>query len=229
MDKKDKSPNKSSGDYIHSIVNASLGAVPIAGTFLSELFLNVIMPPYEKRKEEWMINVANRIEELDLQIAGFKIDDLKENEVFLDAVLVATKAAIATSSREKQDGLLNALQNIALQKNQDEVKNLIFLNFIEQFTDAHIAICSILEMPNNFRDLRGEFDTKETCRELIKKKLSNIDDQVINVIVKDLYDNGLITISIPGLDNAPSFMQEDRSHLTEFGKQFLIFITKPSL
>lgn len=228
MNKKTKSPSKSTGDYIHSAVNASLGAVPIVGSFLSEFFLNVIAPPYEKRKEEWMTNVANIIEDLTLQTA-FKIDDLKENEGFLDAVLIATKAAIATSSVEKQNNLLNALQNIALHKNQDKVKSTIFLNFIDRFTAAHIVICSILANPNDFRSPRGEFDTKETYRELVNKNLHNIDDQVINVIVKELYDNGLITISSSGLDNAPPFMDEGMSRLTEFGKQFMAFITKPNL
>lgn len=225
MNNKTKFPSKSTNDYIHSVVKSSPGAVPIAGSFLLEFFHNVIA----KREEEWMTNVANKIEEISSQIKTFKIGDLKENEEFLDAVIMATKAAIATSSVEKQNNLLNALQNIALHKNQEKVKNTIFLNFIDRFTDAHIVICSILANPNDFRSPRREFDTKETYRELINKTILGIDAQVINVIVKELYDNGLITISSPDLDNFPPFMDEGCSRLTKFGNQFLIFITKPNL
>lgn len=229
MTKKIDPPSKTTGDFIHAAINASAGAVPIAGSFLSEIFLNVIVPPYEKRKEEWMKDVANRIEEIDMKVNSFKPENLKDNDNFLDAMISATKAAIATSSIDKRAQLLNALQNVALTKNNDKITNMIFLNFIDKFTDAHMCICRIMEIPNDFRLPRGQFDTKETYRELINKKLPEIDNDIINIIVKELHDSGLITIDASRLDSHPPFMEEGTPQLSELGKQFLQFITKPDL
>ena len=229
MDKKNNLPKQVQGDYVHSILKSAAGAVPVAGSFLSELFLNVINPPYEKRKEEWMQAVADSIEELQAKITTFEASTLKDNNDFLDAMLVATKAAIATSSKDKHEQLVNALQNVALSMNTDRVTNVIFLNFIDRFTDMHICICRILEAPNKFRDVRGEFDTKETYRELINKQLPNMEADIIDIIVKELLDSGLINIGVPGLDNRPELRQEGRSCLTNLGSRFLQFITKSSL
>jgi hypothetical protein len=98
---------------------------------------------------------------------------------------------------------------------------------IDKYTDAHIIICKILEDPNNFRYARGQYDTKETYRELISKKLDTVDKSIINIIVKELYDNGLIKINTQVLDERPSFMNEGAPQLTDLGQQFFRFIQKP--
>lgn len=230
MNKKINPPKKSKGDYAHSLIKATAGAVPVAGSFLSEFVETIITPPYTKRQNEWMQEVANKMEELQEKVTSFKTESLKENDLFLDAMIIATKSAIATSSRDKRQQLLNAVQNVALNnENQNLIVNSIFLNLIDKFTDAHIVICKILESPNQFRATRGEFDTKETYRELINKILTDIDKNIVDIIVKELFDNGLITISTPGLDNVPPFMQEGMSRITTFGKSFLNFIAEPSL
>lgn len=230
MNKKINPPKKSKGDYAHSILKAAAGTVPLVGSFLSEFVETIITPPYTKRQNEWMKDVANTFEELQKSVDPFKVESLKESDVFLDAMISATKSAIATGSKEKREWLLNALQNVALSNNdQNLVANSIFLNFIDKFTDAHIVICKILESPSLFRAPRGDFETKETYRELISKKLTHIDKDLINSIAKELYDNRLITISAPDLDNLPPLWQEGMPQITDLGKRFLEFIAKPSI
>jgi hypothetical protein len=229
MDKKINLPKRSKGDYAHSLLKVAAGTVPVAGSFLAEFVETVIEPPYRKRKEEWMREVANRIKELEEKVASFKRDSLKDNDGFLDAMISATKTALATSSKDKREQLLNALQNVVLNHNAGKITNTIFLNLIDKFTDAHVIICKILEVPNSFRAVRGEYDTKETYRELINKKLSDIDKNVIDIITKELHDNGLITISASGLDNPPPLAEEGMTRLTSLGKRLLTFIQKPNL
>lgn len=230
MNKKINPPKKSKGDYAHSLIKATAGAVPVAGSFLSEFVETIITPPYTKRQNEWMQEVANKMEELQEKVTSFKTESLKENDLFLDAMIIATKSAIATSSRDKRQQLLNAVQNVALNnENQNLIVNSIFLNLIDKFTDAHIVICKILESPNQFRATRGEFDTKETYRELINKALTHLDKDIVNIIVKELYDTRLIILGPLDIDNLPPLMQEGVPQITDLGRKFLEFISKPNL
>jgi len=225
MGKDIKQPRKSTGDYIHTLIKATAGSIPIVGNFASELFLNLVISPYEKRQEQWISEVTSMLTDLNMK-HSFNTDSLHHNHEFLDAVISTTKSALATRSLEKRKQLLIALQNIALGTNNDEITNKIFLNLLDKFDDAHMHIITILNTPNIFREPRGEFAVKESYRKLIIKKLPNAEREAIDILTKELLDNKLITMDLPaGLDSVPDIGQEGRSFLTPFGQKFLLFIT----
>ena len=58
--------NNKINDIAYSIVKAGLGAVPVAGSFASELFTHIVMPPIEKRRVEWMHDIGERLAKLEL-------------------------------------------------------------------------------------------------------------------------------------------------------------------
>jgi len=221
-------PKKSNDDFIHSLIEATVGSAPAVGSFLSKFFVSVIAPPYEKRTKEWMGAVACKIQEIESSVERFNIENLQNNEQFLDAIYTTTRTAIATSSNIKKDKLLYALQNIALNNSPDMVSSAIFLNFIERFNEAHIIVCNIFESPNDCRKNRSIYEVKETPMELLIEVL-HLPNYLIDQIVKELYDSGLITINKDKLGERPSDpMLEENSFLTEFGKQFISFIKKPA-
>ena len=74
-------PKKTKGDAAHAIAKAGLSAIPVIGGPAAELFQNVIQPPLEKRRIEWMQQVGEKLQELEEN--GLKMEDLKENEEFI--------------------------------------------------------------------------------------------------------------------------------------------------
>jgi len=80
-DDKLQAPKRMKGDAAHAIAKAGLLAVPVIGGSAAELFQNVIQPPLEKRRTEWMVQVGEKLQELEEN--GLKIDELQENEEFI--------------------------------------------------------------------------------------------------------------------------------------------------
>jgi hypothetical protein len=60
----------------------ALSAIPVVGGAAKELFNTVIAPPLAKRQAEWMESIAERLEMLEKQVAGFKIESLSTNSLF---------------------------------------------------------------------------------------------------------------------------------------------------
>jgi hypothetical protein len=217
-------PKKTKGDYVYDVAKAAVGTIPVAGSLLSGFIETVIVPPYQKKNEEFMQSIVDSIEEIQSKIDGFNVNDLKDNATFQDAMFITTKSAMATSSDIKRKCLLNALQNIALNKSPNQITSAIFLNFIDRFNEGHIRICRILEAPNDYRIVKGEYETKETYRELINKTLPDIGSAEVNIIVRELHDNELISLNADRIDDLPQLFKEGESKLTRFGKQFIDFI-----
>ena len=65
-----------SGDLIMAGVRGLVGTVP----FMAELLDVVFSSPIEKRKDEWLIQLAKGLEELREQVGEQKLENLTENE-----------------------------------------------------------------------------------------------------------------------------------------------------
>ena len=100
-------PESTSADHAHTLARAVIASIPLAGGAGVELLGMVIAPSLEKRKLEWMKAVAEALEELD-EKHGSILDDLKNNEIFIDTIMKASQAAIRTSQQEKKEALRNA-------------------------------------------------------------------------------------------------------------------------
>lgn len=230
MNKDDQlnTPKNDINDYLHSLMKGVAGLTPIIGPFLTEIMDIIIIPQYRKRTEEWMDEVGEKLQEIQSNSQSFTIEKLKENEEFFDAFLFTYKSAMSTQSKLKKKKLLSALLNIALKKSNNQIANNIFLNLINNFNEAHLVICGIFKNPNSVREKTGALAIKETPRELIRKILPDLDDSIIDVIIKDLHDNGLIIISVDKLDEKHPFMQLPTTYLSNLGEQFIEFMKEPN-
>lgn len=59
-----------------------------------ELFQVIIKPPLEKRRQQWMADVGEKL--LELESNGLKLEHLQNNEQFISAVMLASQAALRT-------------------------------------------------------------------------------------------------------------------------------------
>lgn len=221
MDEKElEAPKKSTGDVAHSVTKAGLSAIPVLGGAAVELFQNVVQPPLEKRRAEWMALVGEKLKELEEK--GLNLEALQENEQFISAAMYASQLALRTHQEEKLEALRNAVANIATGQAPEEAMQHIFLNFVDTLTELHIRILRLFQAPtpppnmsmgglssvleHNMPEMRGR-------RELY--------DQ----LWKDLYTRGLVNTDSMHTTMTGNGLGQKRT--TGLGDAFLSFIKEP--
>lgn len=212
-------PEARAGDHLHTTVKVALGAVPYVGGALAEVFSAVIESPFQKRKHEWMKRVVEAIH--DLQESGIQTNTLKDNEAFISAVFYASHLAMKTHQEEKLDALKNAIENVALNVEKDEVYQQVFLNYVDTLTVLHMKLLRFAKSPNPppnmmMGSLGSVFDKQNTDL--------NYDRGFINHAWKELYNYGLIDVESMSMHSSSGGLRESR--LTDLGKRFTKFITK---
>ena len=216
---------KKAKDIAYALAKAGIGSIPLAGAAAAEIFGLIIMPPLEKRRNEWMNSIGNRLLELE---AAQKLDfkTLRENEIFIDIVLQTTQLALKTSEREKLKIYQNIIFNSAKGDMPDLSETQFFLRLIDSYTSWHIKLLVFFYNPE------GWFINNN-------KKAPNFGGRIIFSIILEAYpelENKkefcsviMDEMSRIGLHHSPSRIMES-SHsidiitITDFGKRFLNFI-----
>ena len=117
-------PQPGRSDAVWDGIKAGLGGV-------TGLLAALLRPPIEKRREEWMWDVASKLIQLDNKVEGFSREALAKNEVFISTFQQAATAAQRTHVAEKRAALRNAVLHAALTPNLDETKAEILVNLFK--------------------------------------------------------------------------------------------------
>jgi hypothetical protein len=219
-DKSIKVPSKSTGDVAHSVTKAGLSAIPVVGGPAAELFQNVVQPPLEKRRAEWMAQVGEKL--LELEGKGLELETLQDNEQFISAAMYASQLALRTHKQGKLEALRNAVTNIAAGQAPEEAMQHLFLNLVDTLTVLHIQILQLFQNPTpppnmsmgglsdvlelNMPDMRGRRD-------------------LYDQLWKDLYLKGLVNTD--GMNTTMSGNGLGQKRTTGLGDEFLKFISDP--
>jgi hypothetical protein len=224
-----KPPKAGPGDAGYAIVKAGISMLPIAGAPASELFGLIVTPPLEKRRLEWMEKVGAGLKNLE-QKMGVVLEELQDNNKFIDAAMDATQIAIRTSQTEKLEALRNALLNAALPKSPEDSIQKMFFSFIDIFTVFHIKILELFQNPQKWFEKYSVPFPKlhmgalnhllENAFPVLKNKREFYD-----LVWKDLYLRGLV--STEGLHTMMTGSGVEAKRTTEMGDSFLNFISDP--
>lgn len=120
-------PEKTNSDAAYALAKALIGSVPVAGHALAVLMEQLLAPPLEKRREQWALEVANAISELQSRDPSVTVDSLRENEGFVSVVLQASQTAIRTHRAEKIATLRQAVLSAAGPNAPSDDKQQMFL------------------------------------------------------------------------------------------------------
>lgn len=226
MSKIIKKPEKTNLDHWHTLGRASLSAMPIIGGPVVELFNELIIPPISKRRDKWIIAIANKLIELEKKVNKFKIDNLKGNDIFVTTVLNATQIAIRNHQREKIHALKNIVYNTALANKPDEDKILVFLNYIDSFTTWHIKLLTFFNDPERY-GIEHNIDYPDWSSggvsNVLEYTFPEVEREFYDLIVKDLFSRGLIST-----DNIHATMTKSgmfASRTSHPGDEFIDFIS----
>ncbi len=235
MDNQEKydSPKKNFGDIVHTGIRAVLSSVPFVGAPAIELFAFLVAPPLEKRRDEWIRSIAEGLVALENERPGFQIDALAEDETFLATLINASRAAIAASRDETRQALRNAVLNSPLPTAPDDIRQKIFIHWIDEFSAWHIKILEMFDDPGvpeiNLDDpawWRTDI-TLEYLADFIEEKFPEMRGHysLYIQIVMDLHTRGLIANAFP--ERALATRLDSSPKLTPVGKEFLEFIRSP--
>lgn len=223
-------PKESIGDHLHAVARAGLGSIPIVGAAATELFQKLLGPPFERRRNKWMNQVASGLTELE-RLAQLNIEILAENDAFIDAVLIASQAAMRTNQEEKLDALRNAVLNAALPNPPDESTQQLFLNLLESFTVWHLRILHLFAdsskwLHDNGKPVQQYYITASLSKVLLTAfpELTH-ERPFYDQIIKDLHVRGLF-----GTDSIHAMMSGSgvyAKQTTSFGDRFLNFFLSP--
>jgi len=224
-------PERKIGDVAHALVKGAIGSAPLVGNFAAELFGIVIAPPLDKRRAEWMDQIAQGLTEVEGKVEGFRIEDLSNNDAFISIILHASQAAIRNHQAEKREALRNAVLNVAIGKAPEDDLQLMFLNLVDSFTTWHLRILRLFQTPEEHGKKVGmspdQISFAGSPSDLLEKYYSDLQGKraIYDQIVSELHSRGLF-----GIDSLHSTMTGRgvfAKRTTELGDQFLNFITSP--
>jgi len=147
----EKTTNK---DILYSLAKGGVGSIPIIGALATEIFSLVVTPPMEKRRAEWMNDIAERLKALE-DAGAIDLNELTNSDQFIDVVLQATTYALKTSEEEKIRAFRNGLLNTALGDGPSKVKSHIFLTQLDKFTSWHIKLLGFIDDPREWLQNAG--------------------------------------------------------------------------
>lgn len=228
-DKKYKVPKPDAKDALHTITRAGLGAIPYGGAAASELFSFLITPSLEKRRIAWMEDIAEALRKIEKQ-SKINIEELAQDELFIDTVIHASQAAMKSSRKEKLQALRNAVVNSALPNSPDNDTQQIFINLVDNFTQVHLRILKFLKDPPQGGIPLRSGNTYIHLSDLPKALEQTYPDlkgryDFYYQIIKDLSDRGLVNMSASDTTHDMATMQGIPStQVTELGTEFLTFI-----
>lgn len=220
MTDKIKVPQATSSDKLHTLVKAGISAIPILGGPAAELFTNVIQPPLEKRRIEWMNGVADKLSELE-QNSGLDIASLRDNEEFISAVMYASTLALRTHNEAKLKSLQNAVANIAKGQAPDETLQQIYLNLVDSLTELHVRILKTFQRPEVPQGMSAG-----GLSHVLEHNLPDMQCQkaLYQQMWKDLFSRGLLVGDNLNLTISGSGLRQKQT--TPLADGFLLFISE---
>lgn len=217
FDKNLEVPQKEPADYAHALAKTIIASVPRWWAApASELFSLVIASPIEKRRDEFLEDIAWVVRETAARVDDLQPEKLAQNDAFVSAVIYAARIAISTHQREKLDALRNAVLNVALSKTVEEEKHIVFLHLIEVFSVTHFEILRLFANRSIFPAAR--------MRELRERRA------LTDPMVIDLNDRGLLVDPRPYVSRnrePTDSLTLQQWTLSPLGNEFLMFIAVP--
>lgn len=208
----------------------AISSVPVVGGIVGAWFQHYVEAPFEERAQDWRLDITEVINEL-----AEKYEDLPNNQVLLDALVNATRAAQATHQREKITALKNGIINSVAPKAPGVDEQARFFRMIDQLTPSHMTMLRFLELPGDALRALPIGDRPEPYNIHTEHiKLGQLFEAVAPDIASDqewrdllLYDlsQARLTLTFSSLEDIATDLSDTRSFATSLGKRFLRFIS----
>jgi hypothetical protein len=225
-------PGKSTGrEIVERTVEAGLNYVPLVGPVLAITFVTAMGWNLDKRRDEWFTKRAEGLEEVRGRIGDFDFQNLPANDIFVDAVITASRTIEHTHQEEKITALRNAVLNSVAADAPDADTQAIFLNLIDRFTPSHLRMLTLWDDPEAWFESHGltppqglMAGARTLTVEAGMPEMRGRKDFYL-LVASDLMSAGLMTASLPGMVTYEALMNRLTNDL---GRQLVRFISPPA-
>lgn len=219
-------PMPSSGlrDWVDSGLRAVLALLPGGGA-LVELINTVIAPSLERRQKEWFAQLAEVLTEVRSKVEDFDLEQLGDNELFVTAVIEASRIAATTHRSEKLGYLRKVLIRLAVDSDSDEFLAMQMLRFVDTLSPEHFVALKYCADPGGWYDAKGmERADRVTSsrRSLLFGAKLPVTGESLQIVLRDLSELGLVDLE--GFDVTGSGNSMWRPLATELGNSLLEFV-----
>lgn len=136
----DAPTGRTKGDVVHSAAKAAAGAIPFAGSAISEIIDKTFMSPADARMTNWLKLVTATVNRLIDEVEGLTIENISDNAAFTTAVIATSRTAMITDREEKLSILQCVLHTIGSGYVLDEVLRNTFFMAIDRYTPEHVLL-----------------------------------------------------------------------------------------
>jgi len=218
-----------SGQVAGKAAEAVVAAIPVVGGPLAVVVATLFGVSYDRRLAAWREEVFDRIRALEDR--GVSVQDLADNDAFLDALAQATRTAEAQSNEEKRRYLADALFNVGAGTAVAPDKQAVYLRYVEDLTISHLRMLAFLTDPPGFlaeRDIPWPNIAAGGLGNVVQAGLPELyaDQPLLETVVSDLQRFGLA--DSPGLNTVMTDSGLRAPRGTNKGREFMRFITRDS-
>lgn len=149
-------PEPSRGDVVENVARRALSLTPGIGAPAAALIDVVFAPALEKRRTQWLNELAELVDDLQSRDSNRSVAPLSADDKWIDAALAATRIALSTHREEKWLALKSALVHVALHDEPDTDLDSTFLNLIDILTPSHLRVLDMLQSTKGVRREAGD-------------------------------------------------------------------------
>jgi len=217
-------------EILEKVAEGAAGLVPVVGGPLALVVQSALQVGHARRTAEWFRDLTETVTRLE-ERTGRSVADLAGDDVFMDAVIAATRAAQGTHDREKLAALRAGVEHCLGPQAPSIDEQARFFRLVDQFTPAHLRLLALLDDPAGFyarsgiqREVRGV----ATRMRLIEDAGQEFRDRRdwVELLATDLRQASLVRdinfmTAMTGNGVWPSTA-------TDLGRRFLAFVTSPA-
>ncbi|PKF63473.1 hypothetical protein CW745_01085 [Psychromonas sp. psych-6C06] len=131
-------------DKAYRLAETASSIIPFGGA----IFKSLITAPFENRIEKWIEEVTDALNLL-IEHHGKTLEELQNNEQFIDFVIGLSQSATRSSCREKLRYLKNALVNSAIYPMDVKDEYLFYLSMLDSFSAPQIRVLELIALDKN--------------------------------------------------------------------------------
>jgi hypothetical protein len=212
-----------SGDKVHRLARAAIGALPILSGTALEMLNSIIEDPYQKRRTQWLHALTDALNESMEDISRLK-DDAHRADLVLSAILQGTDIALKTNDQTIHEHLIRIILNTASSRPAEADLLTIYLSTVRQMTSSHFALLEIIATRARY-EKGAELREHETAFFAEVAKCPSISADVpTERLLKDLESMQLIFSPAGSPASLGGSTNYCTKTLSQFGTKFLEYV-----
>ena len=221
-------PTSELRDLARSGFEMGVAAVPIVGGPIQVLFDAVMVPSLVKRRDNWFDQLGEMLNRLSQRIEGFDPASLADNEIFISAILEASRIAVRSHQDWKLDMLRNCLVNIVVGGPRQDFFPERYLRYVDDLSCEHFLVLKYLSNPLKWFDQSGTerpaVGLMSSPRTFLESANLPIGADVLEVVLRDLNAEGLARTA--GMTTTMTYEGAAQRLATAVGLALIFYVTE---